>query len=135
MKQWFARHCTSVNAGQWTPRDEKQTRWALWLPSLHMWVFGPCAKSRNPDGAQSPHWGHEKRAESRTGQGIWRSQDRVLEKWDLHSEKSLESCKGFPLSIQLAQNNIHMWANYVRNVLKNSPLQVIFLLFYGNKES
>lgn len=30
MKQWFSRHWTSGNDGQWPLRDKKQMRWALW---------------------------------------------------------------------------------------------------------
>lgn len=34
VKQWFTRHWTIGNEAHWSLRDGKQTRRALWLPSL-----------------------------------------------------------------------------------------------------
>lgn len=65
MKQWFVRHCIPGNEGEWSLRDEKNTRWALWLTSLHPWVSRPLFKEDKPRWSPVITLGSEKKPKSR----------------------------------------------------------------------
>lgn len=119
MKQWFAKHCTPGNEGEWSLRDEKKTRWALWLTSLHPWVLRPLFKEDKPRWSPVITLGSEKKKKPRVERPAQLELMGQSAREVRAPERKLQrSAKAPPSGFSGEVTSMGTWANYLK--LKNT---------------